>query len=130
MKKFVFILMLLVSSFLTFAQTGLFQVTEFYIKFNDETEWSKFDITDDFLIFTDFAENHIEIYSNKTQIIDYVKLEMIEFNSGTLYASYATDTDYSVVYLEFICYAYGDEYIQLTYPHVMYKYKVIPVQRE
>ena len=77
-------------------------------------------------ITVDFQRKKITIYSQKTQIIDYVGFSIEKTNEYTIMRSQATDTNYQTINVKLLTYNDNTDYLYLSieYSDVQYMYLI------
>jgi len=130
MKKLIFIfsLLLVVFTIQAQAQVDWYKATTFSMRALPSGLWSEETAT--FLpVSISSATKRIEIFTEAKQIFDYVTFSTTEFSYGTVYGSYATDSNYGAVYIEIIIYNSKQVYIKITYSDFEYKYKLVSYEQ-
>lgn len=121
MKRLSLLIVLFALTVASYAAPIYLRVVAFSSKSPTSSVWSEWEDVD--LIFImDKNTKHIEILSEKIQIFDYTGFTQKNFNSGTIHGSFATDTNYATVYIEFTLYNAGLAFFTVKYSDIEYRY--------
>lgn len=105
----------------SYAAPTYFKAVAFSSKSPTSSVWSEW-VDVDLIFLMDINTKHIEILSKRTQIFDYIGFVQKDFNSGTIHGSFATDTNYNKVYIEFTLYDTGLALFTVKYSDIEYRY--------
>jgi hypothetical protein len=123
MKKLIFLLLIVMATMVASAQTSWFKATHFSITPYPEVSWFEW-YTTDIMVYMDVKAQHIEIYSEVTQILDFKEVEEIKFSNCKAYGAYGTDRNYKTIYIFIYFFYTGEVQLEIQYSDVAYKYQL------
>ena len=121
-KLFILLVLLLLSTSL-YSQAYWFKGISVSYKVTGES-WSK-PVSSNIPISMDADRKRIEIYSDETQIIDYVGFETLD-NNNLFFGSFATDSDYKKIYIKLYVLPNDIAFLEVQYSNVYIKYELGP----
>lgn len=122
MKKIVFIVLFIVSTIVVSAQAEWFTTSHFSVTPVPRVEWSEWTPVE-ILVSIDIPAKRIVIFSDEQQIIDVQSFVKKTFPNCDAYGSYATDTNYGLIYVSLYFFTTGEVQLEIQYSDVAYKYQ-------
>jgi len=125
MKKIIFLLLVVFSTITVSAQELWCRASKVKVANNDlkiVVPWKPVDMP----VYIDLLNQRIEIYSQKTQIIDFYDMMETPFSDGLMYSAYGTDTDYRTIYVVIFLFDSGITYLEVNYSDLHITYNLVP----
>jgi len=123
MNKLLFVLILVLLSTPLCSQSYWFNGSSMSYKMPGES-WST-PVSTNIPISMDADRKRIEVYSDETQIIDYVGFETLD-NNNLYFGSFATDSDYKKIYIKLYVLPNDVAYLEIQYSNIYIKYELSP----
>ncbi len=123
MKKLFFLLLFTIAVFTVQSENIWFTTTHYSIKAVENGTWSNW-VPVKIPVMINIDQQHIEIYSQKTQILDLEDLIKERFSRGVTYSAFATDSNYKRILITLSFYDNGNLTLGIIYNDIMYRYKL------
>jgi len=115
-------MLFVVSTIIASAQTTWFTTSHFSATSLPKIEWSEWTPVE-IQVSIDVSANRIVIFSSEQQIIDVRSFVKKTFPNCDAYGSYATDTNYGLIYVSLYFFTTGEVQLEIQYSDVAYKYQ-------
>lgn len=128
MKKLILLLIIMLTSLSSFAQTNYYRTTECRYKKTSEKwgSWAPSKIP----VAIDYTIGSVEFFDEQTQSYDLQTIKERKYTNSTIFSCRATDQDNKILNIYFTCYHNGTFVITLEYNNVQIAYKLEEIELE